>query len=397
MKDTTPGARVREIRKRRGMTQSELAGRARLSLSAVKKIEQGSYSAGMRGEMARRLAVALDVTVTDVLDGHHDAPVPEPGSGERWEPVRLALEGQHAGEAGEPALAAVQADFAALIPLHQAGRFAELGALLPPLLRDSDALVAASPAGGADAALVMRAKVRQLTGALMLHQWQFPAAERAFGLAMADAPDPLTKMAVADERAWGLIRQGRLAETADLSFGLAAVNEPKMTAPREDLAAYAKLLIRGAMAAVRDNRPGESADALRLARMAAAGAGPYFRLPGSWHGFGPVSVAIAAAEAAMIQDRPDAVLSIAERLGATRADSPLWHGAWSFMLDVACAHATLRQDEQAVAVLRRLRYDWPQWFPRQRYAADILDMMIKRRRTLTAEIRDLADAAKVPL
>jgi len=48
-------------------------------------------------------------------------------------------------------------------------------------------------------------------------------------------------------------------------------------------------------------------------------------------------------------------------------------------------------------VLRQLRDDRPQWFPRQRYAADILATIIRHRRTLSAEIRELADAAHVPL
>jgi transcriptional regulator with XRE-family HTH domain len=393
---STLGGRLASARKRRGLSQRGLAQASGLSVSLIRKLEQDDYG-HVRLETAHKLAIALGVT-TSALVTEPDAPVPTPESGQRWEPVRLALEGQHdSGAEGDLTAGGLRADFAALLPLHRDGRFAELGELLPSLLRDADALVTASGTGEAEAALTLRAQARQLTGALMLHQWQFPVAERAFELAMQDAPDPLTEMAIADERAWGLIRQGRLAETADLAFGMAAANEPKMTAPREELAAYAKLLIRGAMAAVRDNRPVESADAMRLARMAAAGAGPYFRLPQSWHGFGPASVTMATAEAAMIQDRPDAVLSIAERLRATRADSPLWSGAWSFLLDVACAHATLRQDEQAVAVLRRLRDDRPQWFPRQRYAADILEKIIRHRRTLTAEIRDLADAAQVPL
>lgn len=396
MEPTTPGARVGEVRKRRGLTQRELATAAGVSLSAVKKIEQGTYGP-IRMQVRRKLAVALGVTVTG-LDSAPDAPVPPPQDARRWEPVRLALEGRHHGDVqDEPSLAEVRADFTASLPLHRDGRFAELGAVLPSLLQHADALVAASVNGHAEAALTLRAQARQLTGALMLHQWQFPAAGRAFDLAMADAPDPLTKMAVADERAWGLIREGRLADTADLAFGMAAANEPRMSAPREELAAYAKLLIRGAMAAVRDNRPDEASEALRLARMAAAGAGPYFRLPQSWHGFGPGSVAMAAAEAAMIQDKPDAVLSIAERLGADRADSPLWSGAWSFMLDVACAHATLRHDEEAVAILLRLRAERPQWFPRQRYAADILQVLFAHRRTLSSEMRELAEAVRMPV
>jgi transcriptional regulator with XRE-family HTH domain len=396
VESNSTGGRVRSVRKRRGLTQRELATASGLGFSTIKKIEQDAYGQ-VRTATVHKLAIALGVT-TSTLVAVPDAPVPAPESRQQWEPVRLALEGQHASQPqDELTLTALRANFTALLPLHRDGRFAELGAALPSLLRDADAVVTASGNGEAEAALALRSQARQLTGALMLHQWQFSVAERAFELAMADTADPLGKMAVADERAWGLIRQGRLAETTDLTFRMAAAHEPRLTAPREELAAYAKLLIRGAMAAVRDNRPDEASEALRLARMAAAGAGPYFRLPQSWHGFGPASVAIAAAEAAMIQDKPDAVLSIAERLRATRADSPLWSGAWSFLLDVACAHATLRQDEQAVAVLRRLRDDRPQWFPRQRYAADILEKIIRHRRTLTAEIRELADAVRLPM
>jgi transcriptional regulator with XRE-family HTH domain len=394
---STLGERIAAVRKRRGLSQRALAAAADLSISSIRKIEQDE-NRQVRLETAHKLAVALGVT-TSALMTEPDAPVPAPESRQLWEPVRLALEGQHVSQPdGDLTVAGARRAFMAdAVPLLKDGRFAELGVVLPVLLRDTDALVTSTVNGERDAALTLRAQVRQLTGALMLHQWQFSVAERAFDLAMADAPGPLTKMAIVDERAWGLTRQGRLAETVELAFGMAAASEPKMTASREELASYAKLLIRGAMAAVRDNRPDESEDALRLARMAAVGTGPYFQLPQSWHGFGPASVAMSAAEAAMIQDKPDAVLAVAERLRATRADSPLWSGAWSFMLDVACAHATLRQDEQAVAILRRLRHDRPQWFPRQRYAADILAKIISHRRTLNAEMRELADAVSLPL
>jgi hypothetical protein len=157
-------------------------------------------------------------------------------------------------------------------------------------------------------------------------------------------------------------------------------------------------MIRASMAAVRDNRPDEAAEALRLARMAAVGAGSDFILPFSpWHVFGPVTISVFAAESAIIRERPEAVLSIARRLPDARPAMPIPRSAPSFLLDVAHAHALLRHDDQAVAVLQQLRDDRPQWFPRQRYAADILTKIIRHRRTLTAEIRDLADAAQVPL
>ncbi len=273
-----------------------------------------------------------------------------------------------------------------------------MGAILPGLLRDADTLVALSADGAQRDARTLRSQVRQVTGSLMLHNWQFDTAERAFALAMQDASDPLTAMAVADERCWGLIRQGKLPETMNTALELADHNEPKMTAGRDELAAYGKLMIRASMAAVRDNRPDEAAEMLKLARMAAVGAGADFVLPYSpWHVFGPITISVSAAESAMIREQPEGVLSIARRLPGARPATPPRRVAPSFWLDVAHAHALLRHDDQAIAVLRQLRDDRPQWFPRQRYAADIIAKIISHRRTLIAEVRELADAVHLPL
>ena len=57
----------------------------------------------------------------------------------------------------------------------------------------------------------------------------------------------------------------------------------------------------------------------------------------------------------------------------------------------------MREYTEAVGVLQQLRRDRPQWLPHQRYAADILQKIVKGRRTLTAEMRELADAVSLPL
>ncbi len=391
------GERLRNVRKRRGLTQRQLADMAGLSLSLIKKLEQDSYG-HVRLETAHKLAKALGVTTTTLLT-EPDAPVPEPHSGQRWEPVRLALEGAHQAEPQEtPTMDGVRRSFRDVLPLLLASRFDAMGAILPGLLRDADTLVALSADGAQRDARTLRSQVRQVTGSLMLHNWEFETAERAFALAMADASDPLTAMSVADERCWGLIRQGKLPETMSTALGLADQNEPKMTAGRDEMAAYGRLMIRASMAAVRDNRPDEATQMLRLGRMAAVGAGPDFVLPFSpWHVFGPVTLSVSAAESAIIREQPEGVLSIARRLSRARPAMPLGRFAPSFRLDVAYAHTLLRHDDQAVAVLRRLRDDRPQWFPRQRYAADIIAKIISHRRTLIAEVRELADAVRLPL
>ena len=57
----------------------------------------------------------------------------------------------------------------------------------------------------------------------------------------------------------------------------------------------------------------------------------------------------------------------------------------------------LRHDHEAVGVLQELRTERPEWLAHQRHAADILQMMIRRRRSLTTEMRELADAVSLPL
>jgi len=395
--ESSTGDRVRTARKLAGLTQRELADASGLALITVKKIEQDAYGS-MRLETARRLAVVLGVTVTR-LTTEPDAPVPGPDSILRWEPVRRAIEGtaRAAQPEQEPTLAGVQSAFSAIRPLLPTGRFAELGAVLPGLLRDADALVAISPDGAQVRARTLRSHVRQVAGALMLHTWQFAAADQAFALALEDASvNALKAASVIDERCWGLIRQGRLTEARELATGWADRIEPRMSAAGEQLAAWGRLLIRASAAAIRDNRPGEADEALRGARMAAAGTGEDFVLPHSpWHVFGPISVAVAEAENAMIRDRPLEVLSIAARIRSAEIAIP--RGAPAHRLDVADALVALRQYPEAVTVLRQMQQDRPQWLAQQRHAADIVQKIIDKRRTPTQEMLDLAAAVGLPL
>jgi hypothetical protein len=267
--------------------------------------------------------------------------------------------------------------------------------VLPALLRDADALVAGSVNGAQTRARALRAQIRQVTGALMLHTWQFDAADKAFDLAMADADDPLIAMSVVEERCWGLIRQGKLAEARGLAFRWADEGEPRISADRYELAAWGRLLIRASAAAVRDNQPGEARDALRLARMAAAGTDQDYSLRyAPWHVFGPVAVSVAAAENATIQDNPQEALDIAWQL--TQLKLPVRKYAPSHRLDVAQAHVMLRQYPEAISVLQQLRKERPEWLPRQRHASDILTKIIRRRRTLTTEMRDLTSFVGLP-
>ncbi len=387
------GARLREARKRRGLTQRELARLSGVPVSLIRKLEQGDYDNGLRLETVRKMAVALSVPTSALAIGSRPAP-PDQESVMRWEPVRQALEGTDGHEpAEEPTLEGVRQGTGEAIRLFRAGSLTDLAEFLPSLLADAGALVTSSTDGAHVAARAERSRIRVITGSLLVHTWQFPAAEGAFTLAMNDADGPLSQIAVTGQRCFALTRQGMLAECRELAVRHAEDAEPRLSAAtREELAAWGGLLLWGAGASVRDNRPDDADALIRLARAGAAVAGGDFVPPHApWHQFGPSVVAVAEAENAVIRGRPDRTLAIGHRLSSQAHKFP------RHRLDVAAAHVALRQYEEAIDVLQDLRRTRPQWLPQQRHAVRILSQVIGRRRTLTADMRDLADYLRLPL
>jgi hypothetical protein len=156
------------------------------------------------------------------------------------------------------------------------------------------------------------------------------------------------------------------------------------------------MLLRVSTTAIRDNRPGEADDALAFAKMAAMGVRriEHDSEDGAMHAFGPKTVAMMTAENAMVSGRPDITLQVATTI--RRDGYPLpWE--WNrHRLDVAHAHAALRQYPEALAVLQDIRQELPEWLVNQRYARDILGKIVDKRRTLTPEMRELADFIHLP-
>src|ERR1022692_634833 len=119
----TTGDRIRDIRKRRGLTQRALAESSGVSLSLIKKLEQGDYG-DVRLETLHKLAVTLRVP-TSALATQPDAEEPEREDVKQWAPVRHALEGTSAGDepAEEPTLDGLTAAFADTVPLLVANQY----------------------------------------------------------------------------------------------------------------------------------------------------------------------------------------------------------------------------------------------------------------------------------
>jgi hypothetical protein len=97
----------------------------------------------------------------------------------------------------------------------------------------------------------------------------------------------------------------------------------------------------------------------------------------------------------MIRDQPGVTLSIGSQVVAQ--GFPVPRNYHRHRLDVASAHAAVRQYPEAVGVLQGVRRAAPEWLVQQRYAADIMHRVIGRRRSLTDEMRDLAGFLRLSL
>ncbi|MBO8190590.1 helix-turn-helix domain-containing protein [Streptomyces oryzae] len=387
------GTRLREARKRAGLTQRGLASASGVSVSLIRKLEQRELH-DTRLETARALAVALRMPTSALLrhgEGMDDAVPVEP-----WEQVRAALTvPRQPSELSdtEPTARGLGEALRATEPLFAGDRFAELAVVLPQLLRDADALDDEDPPARA-----VRGRLLQLTGWLLTQNRQFEAATHALDRALAQATDPLDGAATAVIQYWLLLRTGRVAEARELAERWADETEPRLSrATADELATWGWMMLRVAAASVRDARQEQAADALRMASAAAAALGREHSPGGDWlRTFGPTTVVLKCAEHEAVTGRPDRVLAVSEQVPLTEL-RPTSNNRNRHLLDVADAHARLRRYGEAVDVLQQIRAASPQWLPQQRYARDILGRIVRRRRTLTPDMRGLADAVRLPL
>lgn len=114
-----------------------------------------------------------------------------------------------------------------------------------------------------------------------------------------------------------------------------------------------------------------------------------------WTTFGPATIAMKRTENALVNGQPDIALRLAERVPVGLR--PTSDNRNRHLLDVSAAHAELRHYDDSVDVLKRLQAESGPWLHEQRMARDILGRIVQRRRTLTPDMRDLADAVRLPL
>ncbi|MGK5530136.1 helix-turn-helix domain-containing protein [Streptomyces sp. URMC 129] len=393
------GERLKEARKRAGLHQRDLARESGVSLSLIRKLEQGDRQ-DTRLETARKLAAALRIPTTRLIAAEAGDADPATGSdAARWAGVRAALTTTPPRDDidAPPTAAGVLDALDSAIALYTGGNLDAVGELLPRLIRDATTLADLDPKGPA-----VRMRVMQITGRLMTQTRNYDAAELAFATAERDVPDAVHGAALANNQCWLLLRRGRLAESRALAIRWADDLEPRLSqAGASELSAWGWLLLRVAATASRDNRPDEAQHALRLATAAAVMLGPATtsattRRAGFIRRFSRLTVAMQHAEQAMVEERPDQVLRLAGKIHAT-ALPPTFGNRNRHLLDLAHAQVLTRRHGDAMETLLGVHRDAPQWLPHQRYAKETLALIVRKRRTLTPEMRALAEAVRLPL
>lgn len=379
--------KLQSLRRRRGLTQQELADLSGVSKSTIREIEQGLRTS-VRLETLRKLGVALRVRTT-VLQVGRDAEEADAATVDLWGPVRRALAGQ-SDDLDEPATnGGVEEAYEALRPMIDAHRYREISVILPSLLRDAESLT--DREGRA-----IRSKLLSMTGWMLTQNRQFDIATATLDRAIDSAIDRGSAVAAVNALVWTYLRQGQLEEARALAVKWADDIEPRFSrATVQQLALWGRLWLYVANAGVRDNQPGETEDALSLARAAADRIGHEVLYdPNPNRLFGPITVAQITGECHVIAENPTKTLSIAEALPEDVL-SPDAAGRLRHRLDVAQAHTQLRQYGDAMGELLAMRARAPEWIVQQRYARDILTTIISKRRTLTPEMRDMADFIKI--
>ncbi|RBQ21230.1 hypothetical protein DP939_00410 [Spongiactinospora rosea] len=398
-----PGARLRELRFRRGFTQEGLAEAAGLSVQCIKKIEQGGSA---RMETYHQIAKALGVrTVWFVAPGSPE-PVAETANVALLADIRGAII-PPLGMDGNALYGTADADDVSLPHLREAvdasalayhgDKYDHLAQVLPELIKSVQYHVSRFDGSSGDGreAIRLRADALGVAGRYLIqiraHDLALTAIQQSLRDARTIGSVPLAASAISLQ-GWALLRQGRFDEVERLAAAAAHEMEPRVSAASKgELAAWGWVLLSAATAAVRNNRPNEAQDYVSIARTAATRFGKEQRgLPG-YRAFGPVSVSMKAGEVAMVAGEPAQALEEIERI--TPEDGRPYASTWNRgQIERAYAYLESGDTERATEVLQELKARSPQWLRYQQRAKDAAEGILKARtRIPTAAQREIAD------
>jgi transcriptional regulator with XRE-family HTH domain len=393
------GRRIRAHRRRLGLTQEVLAGRAGVSPSWLSQVERGVRSGGLRTllPIARELGIDLAVLV--------DTPrLRVPGPDGRVNGVRDLVEAllRYPGrlpETPDTDLDSIRRRLERAEGLERLCRFQETGPLLAPLIGDAEAAVRVHEGtereSGAYALLSHVYRVTTLAlvraGEEQAHRWV--ASERC-SAAAERADDPVMVALAADHRSDVYAHAGFVGEAREVLLHALDTLAPAAEATEqraspwlspEPAAVWGSLLLDAAQWAARAN---DRADCHRLLRRADA---TVLRVQRDDDLFGPTGTAIYHVACAVeLGDLADA-LHLGTAIDTSHLDSFDRSRPAALRVRMAHAHEQRGQDADALLWLAEAERLAPEWIRGGRVEVqEMLGVMLRRERGRRPGLREFA-------
>lgn len=399
------GENVRTHRRTAGLSQEQLADDADLSVSVIRKIEQGGQ---VRVETLHSIARALGVPTSALFGTDAPHPVIEDETNRQllaelrralMPPVGLS---ETLAAPSEPDdLSTLRRRINDGHALYHADRYDSVAGILPGLLRGAEAAAATAIGEEQQQAIIVRAQALLLAGKYLTQLRQYDMAYQALaeGIRLArETGQTLGGATGVIGMCWLLLRQNRFDESEQLAATTAQQVEPRISsASAGELAAWGELALRIASAAVRNNRPDEAAEARRMAATAASALDQeHVDYRTHWTTFGPVTAELKAVEDLSIAGDSRGVLRRSDdgRLASKalrKFGKPSANNWDRHRLDVARAHVALGSSQDAMEELVRTKRTSGYWLKHQPMARYVMqDLLRTRKRTLTRDMREMA-------
>lgn len=356
----TIGQRIRQYRGDR-MTQTELAAAAGVSVDLIRKLEQGSRHTLSISNL-QRIASALDVDAGELLSKTTPLPVARRNAGAVAIRRALTYVGDLIGD--DPDVEPLTLDEGRRTlsygwGAYWAGRYDQLGQLLPGAIARSRATIRDASAADQADAHDLAAQIHQLAACTLVHLGYPDVAHLALreALALASAgSDPLRAGALRCSLSWLLLTQGRFTESHKLATATAASIAPTGESSLPAWSLYGSLLLTGATAA---GRAGERPVAAVLLDEATEAAGRTGARNDYETAFGPDQVLMQTVDVEIVTENYDAAITTAQRMPAEAA-LPVAARA-RHMSDIALAHTRLGHDGAALDTLDEMVRLAPSW------------------------------------
>ena len=398
-----PGARIARARRRRGLSQSVLAGLVGRSESWLSQVERGKRGVDSHAVLTRMAAVLRveveELTGPDHGDGEEGQRVYEPAA--EIERAMMGYDAVGASIGGpEPTTVSSLVHLRAMAKTayagYQATRYDDTGRMLPALIREAE--TAGRAAGGDNREWCSVRALVYNTAAALLHRvgesgLAWTAADRALAAAEQSGRPELVAL-----QAYRLtyVISSRLhpAEGLDLAMSASTGLERTMRDPDPDtLSVYGALHLAGVHAAAAMYDRAMTASLLARAWEVAERTGDGNRMGTA---FGHVNVALHAISAALQLGDAKAAIETGESLDPAALPAGLTGRRTQLNLDLARAYTLRKQDAAAVNLLLAAEQLSPQLARYDGRTREVITSLLRREhQPSTPELRPLARRAGV--